>query len=539
MEEATEEEKPRDASGLPFAMVDWHGRDLIKNGFSIVDWEGHIANPAFKIFIRPKEGARLPLDVTIKSTASRVYFSNPSSVGKSGPRKTISLRAADEWQSFYVSIWPDRDGKNEEHELSIEYNFGGEKTATVKMFVLDQDKDVQWQDSPVISPVKNLAYLQQPKEKPFLQRGFPFVTEEPFSVKAPWPFTITLDYTLDKSGYFRDENEVNPTVDKVVQLAVNDWAYFIDDMSYRDLPAGSEVTEIQRHASDKKAKFEHTNRYTVKDFVLYFVGADTLNRPHAQAGARGATLESVGSNADKLCRTGQVLVEGITARAGISLNSNSDDWWQFTHSEREPGELYSYLIHEVGHPLFAYPTYPNWALWSPTSGLKSERLLDLKVADYAGEILYVDQGDHLPDAIDKASRKQAFGAVEGREPKADLMPQRRWIVTKLDLLLMQAVGYKLKRTSALEPLKLETKELAEASVGKAYRDGMRASGGIPYYYWDIAVGKLPPGMHLDSYTGTIHGTPTRSGTYDFIVRVFDYDNADGIGLAHATQLVVN
>ncbi|MEZ4750243.1 MAG: Ig domain-containing protein [Bdellovibrionota bacterium] len=538
-EEVTVNENPADDSGLPFAMVDWHGRDLIKNGFSIVDWEGHIANPAFKIFIRPREGARLPLDVTIKSSAPRLYFSNPSSVGKSGPRKTISLRTTEEWQSFYVSIWPDRDGKNEEHELTVEYNFGGEKTAKVKLFVLDQDKDVKWQQSPVVSPVKNLAFLQQPKEKPFLQRGFPFVVDEPFTVKDPWPFTITLDYTLDKSGYFREEEKVDDSVDKVVQLAVNDWAYFIDEMPYRDLPAGSEVTEIQKHASDKTAKFEHKNRYTIKDFVLYFVGADTLNRPHAQAGARGATLDTIGSNADKLCRTGQVLVEGIHAQAGISLNSNPEDWWQFTHSEREPGELYSYLIHEVGHPLFAYPTYPNWALWSPVSGLKSERLLDLNVADYSGEVLFVDSGDHLPDAIDRASRKQAYGAVEGREPKEGLMPQRRWIVTKLDLLLMQAVGYKLKRTSPFEPLKLETKALAEARVGKMYRDGMQVSGGIPYYYWDIAAGKLPAGMHLDSYTGVIHGTPQRAGTYNFILRVYDYDNADGIGLAHATQLVVN
>ncbi|MCB0405862.1 MAG: putative Ig domain-containing protein [Bdellovibrionales bacterium] len=538
-EGATEQAELQFDSGLPFAMVDWHGRDLIKNGFSIVDWEGHIANPAFKVFIRPKEGVRLPLDVTIKASESRLYFSNPSSVGKSGPRKTISLGTADEWESFYVSIWPDRDGKNEEHELTIEYNLDGEKSARVKLFVLDQDKDAAWQDSPVVSPTKNLAYLRQPTEKPFLQRGFPFINGEPLSVKDPWPFTITLDYTLDKSGYFRDDSEVNSSVDDVVQLAVNDWAYFVDEMPYKDLPPGTEVTEIQRHASDKSAKFEHTNRYTVKDFVLYFVGADTLNRPHAQAGARGATLETVGSNADKLCRTGQVLVEGIHAQVGISLNAKPSDWWQFTHSEREPGELYSYLIHEVGHPLFAYPTYPNWALWSPENGLKSERLLDLNVADYAGEMLFVDQGDHLPDAIDRASRKQAFGAVEGRSPKAGLMPQRRWIVTKLDLLLMQAVGYKLKRTSAFEPLKLETKELAEASVGKAYRDGMRVSGGIPYYYWDIAAGSLPAGMQLDSYTGVIHGTPQRSGTYNFILRVYDYDNADGIGLAHATQLVVN
>jgi hypothetical protein len=36
---------------------------------------------------------------------------------------------------------------------------------------------------------------------------------------------------------------------------------------------------------------------------------------------------------------------------------------------------------------------------------------------------------------------------------------------------------------------------------------------------------LPPGLALDSFTSTITGTPTAIGTYNFVVRLEDYDEA--------------
>jgi hypothetical protein len=57
------------------------------------------------------------------------------------------------------------------------------------------------------------------------------------------------------------------------------------------------------------------------------------------------------------------------------------------------------------------------------------------------------------------------------------------------------------------------------------------SGGIPFYFFEVTDGGLPPGLALDSFTGTISGTPPTDGAYSFTVRVRDYaTNSMGVSV---------
>jgi hypothetical protein len=63
------------------------------------------------------------------------------------------------------------------------------------------------------------------------------------------------------------------------------------------------------------------------------------------------------------------------------------------------------------------------------------------------------------------------------------------------------------------------------TAGVAYSATLSASGGIAPYSWSISSGTLPDGLTItpsvDTTTATISGTPTTSGSYDYVVEVTD------------------
>jgi large repetitive protein len=65
-----------------------------------------------------------------------------------------------------------------------------------------------------------------------------------------------------------------------------------------------------------------------------------------------------------------------------------------------------------------------------------------------------------------------------------------------------------------------TGPLPSGTVGAVYSQTFNASGGTPPYRWSVQSGSLPPGLTLSS-TGTLSGTPTTAGSFNFTVEVSD------------------
>jgi hypothetical protein len=69
-------------------------------------------------------------------------------------------------------------------------------------------------------------------------------------------------------------------------------------------------------------------------------------------------------------------------------------------------------------------------------------------------------------------------------------------------------------------LAIATADLPDATVGVAYSRTLAAVGGRPEFSWLIESGSLPPGLSL-LQAGSISGTPSTAGTFNFVVKVAD------------------
>jgi hypothetical protein len=63
--------------------------------------------------------------------------------------------------------------------------------------------------------------------------------------------------------------------------------------------------------------------------------------------------------------------------------------------------------------------------------------------------------------------------------------------------------------------------LPDATLGAPYSATFTASGGFPPYQFFRLSGAFPPGLALDSQTGTLSGVASQTGTYSFVIDVMD------------------
>jgi hypothetical protein len=393
-------------------VVDDRGRAITQRGLVLVDWEGYIANPAVKFYLVPPANAAFPAKVILSAGESRLHFDLPSEIGRDGPRKEVVWQKREKLP-VYLSIFPDRDDQNEDHRLRIDFsdNRGSRALLSLPVHVVDQDR-----------------------------------------ARAD-DFSITVDFSQDHTGFFKDE-EKRATV---VQAA-HDWAYFFAGMKLQPVAAGTEKTLIW--GSDGfKTSTSVANVHEYQGYLLYAYGIRNPLLPSGSAISRASTLLKRDS-AFRLIRSGgepspyggfqvsrgvkkpirrsgglEIEVQGNYNTLGWVVTLSDGEWWKAANLGDAATDLYSIAHHEIGHAL----------IFNPNNTLikRGEMLKDERVRAYLGSSPALSQSDHLEGVIDPASLHGAFGnEYHGR------MPRGRWLITKLDLLCASAIGYELRETSA-------------------------------------------------------------------------------------------
>ncbi|MDQ6630870.1 MAG: Ig domain-containing protein, partial [Verrucomicrobiota bacterium] len=455
---------------------------MTQRGITLVDWDGYMANPLIRFYVLPPANAVLSGSAKLTANGGRLYFDNPSTVSTNGPSKTLTLTNANSRVAVGLSIFPDRDGLDEDYTLTIVFTGANnaKQTNTIPIHVRDLD-------------------LQRTNE-----------------------FVVTENFQRDITGFFN-----NPAARAVVKLAADDWSYFFTSMNLDPVLVGTETTYIWSNNFSGGYYFKNTNSYT--GYLLYPYGITNSNHSSSAEGSYSGPVQKSGGVPLTIKRSG-----GFEAETNGNYNTlgwlylTNDNEWLITGSYRdETNDFYSITHHETGHALIF-----NEAHLGFNSAFTIGGFTNALVTNYYGGIVPIDSSDHLGGVIDPESGQGAFG-----NEYSGSIPRRRWLITKLDLLCAQQVGYTLHSNSIFTPLAFPSNALPAAAMTIPFNYSFTATGGIPFYNWEIMAGSLPPGISLDSFTGLLSGMPATNGVFNFSVRLRDYHET-AIGASQSFTLNV-
>ena len=453
---------------------DIFGRSLDQHGLTLVDRDGYMANPLIKFFVLPPTNAAFPGSATLTANGARLYFESPGNVSTGGPSKTVSLTSAAARPAVRLSIFPDRDSLDEDYMLNIVFTGanGVRQTNTVPIHVTDQD-------------------LQRTND-----------------------FEVIANFDRDVTGFFTNTMRL-----ALVRQAARDWSYFFGGMNLDPVGVGTESTYIWSNNFSGGYSFINTNSY--RGYQLYAYGTTNMTHRSGGEGSYSGPVQRSNGVALTIKRSGgfEAEIYGNYNTLGWLLLTNDNDWLVSGNLGHETNDFYSIAHHEIGHALIFNPAHPGFNTAKTAGAFRSAA-----VTNYYGGPVPIDTFDHLNGAIDPESGQGVFGYEYFGS-----IPRKRWLITKLDLLCAQEVGYALRNSSAFAALTIGTQTLPTATATLPFTFNLSASGGIPFYDWTVVGGALPSGMVLDRFTGVLSGTPSTNGTFNFSVRLRDYrENTGGV-----------
>ncbi|MBN2670170.1 MAG: peptidase S8 [Deltaproteobacteria bacterium] len=454
-------------------LLDRFNRYLNDYGVNLVDWQGYLANPYVALRIKGPENGQYPISVTIEATGtSRLMLNRPSTLSADGASKNLILSSASDVVPFMIEIHPDRGGENEvEHYQLVLRSTDTQGTVleqSIPLRVLDQDE----QD-----------------ELPSL------------------PIKIDTRYDNLSPQHFS-----NPDILATATQAIMDWFYFFDMEPFDDVPSGQESFSL---AGDNWQNYEEvTNNEPYNGmwvFLRSFSGPYSAGYPadngmhHTRDGkeAAGPLHRSVSYFL--------YIEEGATV-----FTSLDDELWYQSDIEAVV-DIYTFLMQGFGQAIAFHQDWEGIYAYRESGGVNADEVIDYQgIAVPLNDSCFIPEGEMYWDRLS--------GQHVGWE---HAFPLRRWMITKLSLLIAAQAGWELRRDlSPFVKTEILTTQLPAAYQGYGYRYTLWACGGVPFYDWQVVSGNLPQGFSLNRYTGTLEAegdVQAPTGTYYFSVQLHDYD----------------
>jgi putative Ig domain-containing protein len=461
---------PAASAATPVQVIDRFGRVVNDYGVKLVDWQGYLANPYVELTVKPPQDAAFPVtvDLTAEGT-SRLMMDLPSQLTATGATKRLTFAGAGEQKTFKLAIHSKREpGEDELHTLRLAVRQANNTTTTQTM------------------PIR----VQQ---------------DEKTKVEPTIP--ITFDYRYDTiTGYFKE-----PAFRTAAEEAVKDWFRFFDLAPFDPVAAGADANHLP--GNDWQNTVNVTNETAFNGMYVYFRGIQTpysTGYPSANGKYQTRNGQQV---AGPLHRSTAMIFEYDEAGMQLFTSLADEDWYKTTIAGTVL-DVHGLVMHEYGHAVAYHSDWAGMRAYVAANGAN-----DPEVIAYQGHAVPLDSSYHIPG--DQPNWDRISGQSGGW---THLFPTRRWMLTKLALLVAENAGWTLnkKLTPFLKPAIL-TDTLPAASAGQPYQQTLTAEGGVPFYDWRVTSGTLPAGLTLDRFTGALTGTPTTAGTQSVTVELRDYD----------------
>ena len=394
-------------------VVDMFGRTVNTYGVKLVDWEGYLANPYIQLTVKPPQDAQFPVTIDLKAEGtSRLMMDLPSQLTATGATKTLTFANASEQKTFKLEIASKRGaGQDELHTLKLAIRDGSGATFQQSM------------------PIR----VQQ-DEKTALQPTIP----------------INFDYRYDTvTGYFSD-----PAFRTAAEEAVKDWFRFFDVTPFDTVAAGAENNQLP--GNDWQNEITVTNNAAYNGMYVFFRGIQSpYSTGYPAANGKYFTRNNQ-QVAGPLHRSTAMIFEYDEAeQAAVHLAGRrglvQDRHRRLGPRRRGPGHARvrprRRLPQRLGRMRYLRPR-------------RRQRPGRRRLQGYA---VPLDSSYHIPG--DQPYWDRLSGQSGGW---THYFPTRRWMLTKLALLVAENAGWKLNRnlTPFLKP-SITTASLPQATPGQS------------------------------------------------------------------------